>query len=131
MLVENGDVSIKGYYALSNHTVVFKALPDDQAKGLPQIDLPVVLLGRLAVDAAVRGEGLDEFLLIDALRCFEFLATKIGIQAVEVEAVDDNAKRFYLKYGFTPLEDDSHHLFLPIKVIRKLKLPKLGCSINL
>jgi hypothetical protein len=44
---------------------------------------------------------------------------------VEVGAIDDSAKAFYLKYGFAPLLDDQRHLFLPIQVIRKLNLPSL------
>lgn len=55
----------------------------------------------------------------------EYLSTKIGIQAVEVDAINEAAIRFYKKYGFISLKDDSHHLFLPMKVIRKLKLPPL------
>lgn len=125
VLIEKARPIVKGFYALSNHTVVYEALPEDQAKGLPCIDLPVVLISRLAVDSSVHGQGLGEFLLIDALRRAEYLATKIGIQAVEVDAGDENAKRFYEKYGFLSLTDDPRHLFLPIKVIRKLKLPPL------
>ena len=51
-----------------------------------------------------------------------FLAGQLGIRAVEVDAIDDDARRFYLKFGFTPLADDAHHLFLPMHVIRKLQL---------
>jgi N-acetylglutamate synthase-like GNAT family acetyltransferase len=46
----------------------------------------------------------------------------MGIYAVEVYALNESAKQFYLKYGFTPLEDDPLHLYLPMKKIRKLKL---------
>src|SRR5690606_23631480 len=67
VLVRNGDVAVKGYYALSNHTVIYDALPEEQAKGLPRIDVPVVLIGRLAVDLSTQGQGMGEFLLIDAL----------------------------------------------------------------
>jgi GNAT superfamily N-acetyltransferase len=105
--------------------VCYEALPDDQAKGLPQIDMPVVLIGRLAVDLSTQGQGAGAFLLIDALRRAEYLATKIGIRAVEVEAINDAAKRFYEKYGFLTLSDDPHHLLLPLNVVRKLKLPPL------
>ena len=84
VLVEDGQTSVKGYYAISNHTVVYEALPEDQAKGLPNIDVPVVLIGQLAVDSKVKGQGLGEFLLLDALRRAEYLSTKIGIQAVEL-----------------------------------------------
>jgi len=125
VLVESGEQAVCGYYAVSNHTVVFESLPGDQAKGLPQIDVPVVLLGRLAVDIAVHGQGLGEFLLVDALRRAEYLSGKIGIRAVEVDAIDGQAKKFYEKFGFLALRDDPHHLFLPIHTIRKLKLPPL------
>lgn len=125
VLVEAGQAVVKGYYALSNHAIVYDALPQDQAKGLPQIDVPVVLIGRLAVDSSVHGQGLGEYLLLDALRRSEFLATKVGIQAVEVEAINESARQFYQKYGFLSLADDPEHLFLPMKVIRKLKLPPL------
>ncbi len=126
VLVRREEAVVKGYYALSNHTVVYEALPNDQAKGLPPIDMPVVLIGRLAVDLSTQGEGLGEFLLVDALRRTEYLADRIGIQAVEVDAINQAAKRFYERCGFLSLADDPHHLFLPMKVIRKLKLPPLA-----
>jgi GNAT superfamily N-acetyltransferase len=93
---------------------------------LPKIAVPVVLLGRLAVDRTVQGQGLGAHLLIDALRRTECLAEAVGIRAVEVDAIDDAARRFYLKFGFGPLADDPNHLFLPLHVIRKLRLPPLG-----
>ena len=125
VLVQLHNSVVKGYYALSNHTVVYEALPEDQAKGLPHIDMPVVLIGRLAVDQSAQGMGLGEFLLIDALRRAEYLAGRIGIRAVEVDAINGAAKRFYEKYGFLSLSDDPRHLLLPMRVIRKLKLPPL------
>ena len=47
--VHAGQASVLGYYALASHRVRFDALPSDQAKGLPKTDMPVILLGRLAV----------------------------------------------------------------------------------
>lgn len=125
VLVQNGNVIVKGYYALSNHTVIYDALPEEQAKGLPRIDVPVVLIGRLAVDLSAQGQGLGEFLLIDALRRAEYLANRIGIRAVEVDAINESARKFYEKYGFVSLTDDARHMFLPVHVIRKLQLPPL------
>ena len=125
VLAKAGSTTVKGFYALSNHTVIYEALPEDQAKGRPQIDMPVVLIGRLAVDQSVQGKGVGEFLLIDALRRAEYLANKIGIRAVEVDAINEDAKRFYERYGFLTLRDDPRHLFLPMTVIRKLQLPPL------
>ncbi len=125
VLVESGEATVRGYYAISSHTVSFETLPADHAKGLPRIDLPVVLIGRLAVDRRCQGRRLGEYLLIDALRRAEYLAGKLGIRAVEVHAINDEARRFYERYGFLSLMDDPRHLFLPMHVVRKLKLPPL------
>ena len=123
--VEKGQRKVLGYYAVSTHQVNFEALPEDQAKGLPTIDIPVVLLGRLAVDRSVQGQGLGEYLLIDALRRTVYVSEHIGIRAVEVDALGDAARRFYLKHGFVPLRDDPQHLFLSMHLIRKLELPPI------
>ena len=65
--VRAGSPSVLGYYTISSHQVSYDALPAEQAKGLPTIDIPVVLLGRLAVDRGAQGQGLGEYLLMDAL----------------------------------------------------------------
>jgi len=121
--VRTGGTVVVGYYALSNHRVAHDVLPPDQSKGLPRLDVPVVLLGRLAVDRTAQGKGLGSLLLIDALRRSQHLAEHVGVRAVEVDAIDDDARRFYLKFGFTPLLDDPNHLLLPMHVVRKLDLP--------
>jgi GNAT superfamily N-acetyltransferase len=72
---------VLGYYAISSHGDRRADLPDDQAKGLPRIDMPVILLGRLAVHQSVRGQGLGSLLLIDALKRSEDLAQQVGIRA--------------------------------------------------
>jgi GNAT superfamily N-acetyltransferase len=120
------ETTVLGYFALSSHAVQFESLPADQAKGLPRLDIPVALIGRLAVDRQVQGQGLGAELLMDAFRRIHQLAEQIGIKAVEVDAIDDSAKRFYKKHGFVDLLDDPHHLFLPMRVLRALKLPPVN-----
>ena len=73
------EARVYGYYAISSHHVGYKSLAADQAKGLPKVDVPVVLLGRLAVDKGVHGLGLGSLLLMDALRRAEHLAKQLGI----------------------------------------------------
>ncbi|MDP1561972.1 MAG: GNAT family N-acetyltransferase [Pirellulaceae bacterium] len=119
------DNRVVGYYAISTHRVLFEKLPPDAAKGLPQLDVPVVLIGRLAVDREAQGQGLGAFLLVDALRRALQVSEQIGIRAVEVDALNESARNFYLKFGFRSLLDDPNHLFLPMHEIRKLKLPPL------
>lgn len=118
----SGDARVVGYYAISTHRVVYESLPAAEAKGLPRLDVPVVLLGRLAVDLTVQGQGLGALLLVDALRRSLHISEQIGIRAVEGDPIDESARNFYLKFGFRPLLDEPRHLFLPMHEIRRLKL---------
>jgi GNAT superfamily N-acetyltransferase len=117
-----GSHRILGYYCLSGGSVMFEHLTQAQRKRLPRYPIPVVHLGRLAVDESAQGWGLGASLLIDALRRTTMVARQIGVCGMEVLAINDQAKSFYLHYGFTPLEDDQQHLYLPISAIRKLGL---------
>jgi len=56
------------------------------------------------------------------LRSAERAARIVGVYAVVVDALDESAKNFYLKYGFNELTDDHLHLYLPMKTIERLNL---------
>jgi GNAT superfamily N-acetyltransferase len=114
------DKRVIGYYTLSTSRVDFDNVPDDLRRQYPHIPIPVVLLGRLAVDRSFQGQGLGKALLVKALRQAAEVSDAVGIAAVEVHAIDDEARSFYLKYGFTSLADDPHHLYLPIRTIKRL-----------
>jgi GNAT superfamily N-acetyltransferase len=114
--------AVRGYYSLSAGTVALDRVPEEQRRRLPRYPVPVAHLGRLAVDTGAQGQGLGAFLLVDALRRIQTAADSIGIHAIEVVAIDEAAKRFYLKYGFIELLDDPHHLYLSMKTVRKLRL---------
>lgn len=116
------DLKACGYYSLATGSVILEKLTPEQRKGLPNHPIPVVLLGRLAVDKISQGQGLGEHLLMDAMRRIVQTAGEVGIHAIEVDAIDDKAKQFYLKYGFTELADNSRHLYIPLATIRKLRL---------
>ena len=115
-----GDSRILGYYALSAGSVAFGQVPDELKKRLPRYPVPVAHLGKLAVDQTMQGHGLGEDLLIDAMVRIVGVADQIGIHAIEVVAINDDTKRFYLKYGFTELADDEHHLYLPLSAVQRL-----------
>ena len=117
---------VLGYYSLSAGAFNLTVLSDAQRKHLPRHPVPVVHLGRLAVDRSVQGQGWGAFLLLDALARTERLAINLGIHAVEVVAIDDAARAFYLHYGFEQLDDDLRHLYLPMKRIRLLRLDEGG-----
>ncbi len=93
------------------------------------MDVPVVLLGRLAVDQSSQRQGRGACLLIEALRRALHISEQVGIRAVEVVAIDDSVQAFYLKFGFSSLLDDPRHLMMPMHNKRhnkrKLKLDSL------
>jgi GNAT superfamily N-acetyltransferase len=69
---------------------------------------------------AAQGRGLGARLLIDALtRCLT-LSQSLGVYAVVAAAIDEDAKKFYLKYGFTPMLDDDRRLYLPLTTVEKM-----------
>jgi GNAT superfamily N-acetyltransferase len=116
--VRPGGKQVLGYYTLASSAIPFQNLPEPSARKLPGHPVPVVLLARLAVDQSVQRQGWGEGLLIDALLRGLGLAESLGIHAIEVDAIDQRAKAFYVNYGFEPLLDNEFHLFLPIATIR-------------
>lgn len=118
--VQDAGLQVLGYHTLASGSVAFADLLQEVSRKLPRHPIPVVHLGRLAVDQQARGQRLGETLLLDALHRSYTLSEQTGIFAVEVIALDEEARRFYLKYDFTPLLDDSLHRYLTIKKIRQL-----------
>jgi GNAT superfamily N-acetyltransferase len=117
VVVRPGEQRVLGYYTLASGAVSFENLPQPAAKKLPRHPVPVILLARLALDQSVQGPGLGGFLLADALRRCLSLAEQLGVHAVEVDAIDDEARAFYERYGFVALVDNPRHLYLPMATI--------------
>jgi predicted GNAT family N-acyltransferase len=112
---------VLGYYTLSASVVTADELPADLARKLPRYpQLPVILLGRLAVAAHLKGRKLGEFLLMDALNRSLATASTIGAMAVLVEAKNDAAQALYRHLGFLPLTAQANRLFLPMKTVATL-----------
>ncbi|RYY29235.1 MAG: GNAT family N-acetyltransferase [Chitinophagaceae bacterium] len=112
---------IKAYYTLSAASVERQVLPDEIIKKLPPsyIDLPAVLLGRLAVSNSYHRQGLGEAMLIDALKRSYYASSQVGSMAVLVDPLDEEAKQFYEKYNFINLPDTGK-MFLPMATIAQL-----------
>ena len=110
---------INGYYTISSSTVDFSSLPEDYQQRIPNYPIPAALIGRLAVDISCQGKGLGRELLVNALSRIVRASKEIGIYAVRVDAIDDKAKQFYLKYEFISFEDSPLSLFLPLKTIKQ------------
>ncbi len=112
------DTRVLGYYTLSASVLTVADLPDDLARKLPRYpQLPVTLLGRLAVDQSARGQGLGEHLLLDALNRSLTHADQIAAMAVVVDAMDEAAALFYRHFGFASLQAQPRRLFIPMSTV--------------
>jgi len=120
VLVDPSDV-VKGYYTLSANSIKRDAFSEELIKKLPPSyeDIPTILLGRLAIDESIKGNGWGEILLLDALNRSLSISESVGTIAVIVDPIDEKAQAFYLKYGFIMLPT-SGKMFLPMKTIKEL-----------
>ena len=115
------NANVLGFYSLSASSIHLGDLPPELARKLPRYPhLPVTLLGRLAIDQACKGQGLGQFLLLDALYRSLQAAASIATMAVVVDAKDAAAAAFYQRYGFTQLSASEGRLFLPMKTVAAL-----------
>jgi len=112
---------VKGYYTLSANSISKNEFPDALQKKMPPSyrELPTTLLGRLAIDSSLKGQGLGKILLMDALNRTAEVAESIGILALVVDPIDEEAQNFYARYGFILLPT-SGKMFLPMKTITAL-----------
>ncbi|MBR7653769.1 GNAT family N-acetyltransferase [Brucella oryzae] len=108
---------VVGYFCISAGSVERGAVPGKLRRNAPDL-IPVSIIGRLAVSLDHAGRGLGADLLSDALRRIALASQSIGIGAVMVQAKDEAAKRFYLRYAeFIEYPEDSRTLFLPIETV--------------
>lgn len=115
----SSSLKVDGFYTVSASTIEFESLPDSSKKGLPAYPIPAILIGKLAVNSAAKGQGLGTELLVDALLRAAKASLEVAVFAVRVDAIDSTARDFYLKYEFIPFHDQPLSLFLPIKSIVK------------
>ncbi|UXT20397.1 GNAT family N-acetyltransferase [Agrobacterium tumefaciens] len=105
---------VVGYYGLAPTAVVPAILPRSIRTGQPPDPVPCLLLGQLATDEAWAGQGIGTGLVKHALqRCVQ-AANLIGGRALMVNAIDDEAARFWQRRGFMSSKDDPLVLFRSI-----------------
>lgn len=116
---EESPADILGFFTLSFLEVDASSMPQGHARRLPKASkLPAAKLARLAVDKKQQGKGYGAILLADAIKRIIVAARDSGgIVGFFVDAKDDAAARFYLRFGFIPLQDDSLALYLPLKTL--------------
>jgi GNAT superfamily N-acetyltransferase len=111
---------VVGYYAISTAMEQRIALPNAKLRRSMPDHVPLLLIGRLAVDRAFQGLGLGGDLLADAIRRCLAAADIVGARGILAHAIDDDAARFYQRHGFLLSPLGEHVMLLPIETARAM-----------
>ena len=114
---------VVGYYSLSAGSVLRDTATGRVRRNMPE-PVPVVLIGRLAVDKAWQGQGLGADLLQDAVLRVIAAAELIGVRAILVHAASQGAKAFYEKLGFRASPVEPMTLMITIEEAIKMMPPR-------
>ncbi|WP_022900198.1 GNAT family N-acetyltransferase [Humibacter albus] len=106
-----------GYYTLSGYSAGCRRAPSRLGRNQPD-PIPGVLIGRLAVDERFEGIGLGKALLRDALTRVSAAAETVATRAVFVDALNEDAARFWKGHGFLPLRDEPLALYMRLDDVR-------------
>jgi predicted N-acetyltransferase YhbS len=106
---------VVGYFSLTMGSVLRQDAPAKLVRGLPAYPVGMVLLARLAVDRREQGSGLGGTLLAEALRRAVAAGDAAAARLVVVDAIDQNAARFYERHGFLPAPEH------PLRLYRRMK----------
>lgn len=110
---------VVGYYSLAAGSVLHTQATGKVRRNMPE-PVPALLLGRLAVDRAWQGKGLGADLLSDAVLRAIGAADSIGVRAILVHAISDEAKAFYEKHGFRPSPVEPMNLMITMDEARRM-----------
>src|SRR5437899_8304645 len=104
---------VVGYYALANGAVAHTVATGKTRRNMPE-PIPVMVLGRLAIDRNFQGRGLGAALLRDAVLRTLQAADIAGIRAILVHAISEDVKKFYERCGFSPSPVDPMTLMITV-----------------
>lgn len=108
--------NVVAYYSLAAGAVTRSDAPSWARRNMPD-PLPVIVLGRLAVDERHQAKGLGKALLREAMQRTLEASQRIAARALIVHAIDDEAISFYAGYGFRRFPTNGRTLLLPIETL--------------
>jgi GNAT superfamily N-acetyltransferase len=112
-------VRVAGYFSLTVGQVDTLDAPERIRKGMGQYPVPVVILARLAVSRQDQGHGIGLGLLRDAIRRTMLIAEQAGIRAMLTHPIDEEAAKFYARFGFIASPLSAQQLLLLLKDARR------------
>ncbi len=104
---------VRGFYAIAAGAVSHQLATSSVRRNMPD-PVPVMVLGRLAVDHRVQGIKLGAAMLQDAVNRAITVSQNTGVRALLVHAIHERAKRFYEHYGFQ--ESPLHPMTLKLRL---------------
>lgn len=111
---------VVAYFSISAGVEQRSALPSAKIRrGMPE-QVPLLLIGRLAVDAQWQGRGLGSALLADALRRCLAASQIAGVRGIVAHAIDEAAAAFYERHGFTRSPLGERVMLMPIETVRSV-----------
>ena len=110
---------VAGYFSLTVGQIDTLETPERIRKGMGQYPIPVVILARLAVAQNDQGRGIGVGLLQDAIRRTTLIAEHAGIRAMLTHPIDQDAARFYTRFGFVASPLREQQLLLLLKNARR------------
>lgn len=114
-IVLSDGTRVIAYYCLATGAIEREGLPSAKLRRNQPDQIPIMMLGRLAVDRSHAGRGFGSALLKDAILKSIEVSKIAGVRALVVHAIDDAAARFYQRYGFIPSPLGPRSLLLPIE----------------
>lgn len=124
------DHRVIGYYALATGSVERLVAPGSITRNMPE-PIPVIVLGRLAIDTQHQGHRLGTALLKDAMLRTLSIAQNVGVRGLLVHSISIEAKQFYVSHGFQVSPVDPMILLLSVQhIVRQMGLDYDNCLIN-
>lgn len=107
------------YVSLTTGSVRPASAPKRYTRGMPRYPLPTILIARLAVDHRYQRQRLGSRLLGEALRLAVIASNTAAARLVVVDAIDEQAERFYRRWGFISAPENPRRLYRKISDIRR------------
>lgn len=114
------DQRVVGYVSLTVGQLNVLEAPARISRGMGRYPIPVAILARLAVSQTDQGRGIGIGLLQEAIKRTLTVADQVGIRAVLTHPLDEEAARFYLRFGFESSPANDQQLVILLKDARKL-----------
>ena len=89
---------VVGFYSLATGAVAHTETTGKIRRNMPD-PVPVMILGRMAVDEGYERKGIGKGLLRDAVLRTLAASELVGVRAILIHAKSEDAKRFYVENG--------------------------------